>query len=313
MVATLNPTAAAVTQYPGVIGKVLAVSANGNKVVLSDTVDTPNQVYIFDNSSTSHTAISLPITGATAADFSPDSLKAFIVANNGSASTLYVYSLLDALQTIPLSSVTPANSVSFLSEGAFAYIAGGSPSGVTVGRTCDNAILGSVNTPAAPAIIKTLPNATQVLALDPPNIDVISVTTPPPGPMGCFPTVTNTVKSFNLGQGGFTPLQLLVAPDGTKAYVITANLASILVFDVINQNSSSIPLNGNTTAQRAALTLDGNLLYVATSDGMIHVLSTQSGGDVAEIPFPTTPTTPDYLCPNSPPVACTPNLIGIQP
>ena len=310
MVATLNnsPT---VTQYPGVVGKVLAVSPNGNKVLISDTLDTPNVVYVFDTGA--HTSISLPITGAVAADFSPDSLKAFIVANNGAASTLYVYSTLDALQTIPLSSVTPANSVSFLSEGAFAYIAGGSPTGVTVGRTCDNAILGSVSTPAAPAIIKTLPNATQVLALDPPNIDVITVTTPPPGPMGCFPTVTNTVKSFNLGQGNFLPTQMLIAPDGTKAYVITANLPSILVFDVMNQISSSIPLNGSTTAQRAALTLDGNLLYVAASDRMVHVLSTQSGGDVAEIAFPTTPTTPDYLCPNSPPVACTPNLIGIQP
>ncbi len=311
MVANLASGSPVVAQYPGVIGKVLAVSPNGDKAVLSDTIDTPNQVYIFDN--TNHTSINLAITGATAADFSPDGLKAFIVANNGSASTLYVYSVLDALQTIPLSSVTPATGVSFLSEGAFAYIAGGSPNGVAVGRTCDNAILGSVSTPAAPAIIKTLPNATQVLALDPPNIDVISVTTPPPGPTGCFPTVSNTVKPFNLGQGSFIPLQLLIAPDGTKAYVITANLPSILVFDVINQISSSIPLNGNTTAKRAALTLDGNLLYVATSDRMVHVLSTQSGGDVAEIPFPTTPTTPDYLCPNTPPVACTPNLIGIQP
>ncbi len=311
VVATLSTNTPSIAQFPGVIGKVLAVSPEGNKVIVSDTIDTPNEVYVFDN--TAHTSISLPITGAQAADFSPDGLKAFIVANNGLSSTLYVYSILDALQTIPLSSVTPANSVSFLSEGAFAYIAGGSPNGVTVGRTCDNAILGTANTPAAPAIIKTLPNATQVLALDPPNIDVISVTTPPPGPIGCFPTVTNTVKSFNLGQGTFLPLQMLISPDGTKAYVITSNLPSILVFDVINQISSSIPLNGNTTAQRAALTLDGNLLYVATSDGLIHVLSTQSGGDVAEISFPTTPTTPDYLCPNTPPVACTPNLIGIQP
>ncbi len=315
MVANLASGTPVLNQYPGVIGKVLAVSPNGDKAVISDTLDTPNQVYIFDN--TTHTSVNLAITGATAADFSPDGLKAFIVANNGSASTLYVYSLLDALQTIPLSSVTPATSVSFLSEGAFAYIAGGSPSGVSVGRTCDDAIVGSVNTPAAPAILKTLPNATQVLALDPPNIDVISVTTNliplPTQTSGCFPTVTNTVKSFNLGQGSFLPLQMLVAPDGTKAYVITSNLPSILVFDVINQISSSIPLNGSTTALRAALTLDGNLLYVAASDRMVHVLSTQSGGDVADIPFPTTPTTPDYLCPNSPPVACTPNLIGIQP
>jgi len=311
MVATLTSNSPSVLQYPGVVGKVLAVSPTGSKVIVSDTLDTPNQVYVFDN--TAHTSISLPITGGTAADFSPDGLKAFIVGNNGTASTLYVYSLLDALQTIPLSTVTPANSVSFLSEGAFAYIAGGSPSGVSVGRTCDNAILPSVTTPAAPAFIRTLPNATQVLALDPPNIDVITVTPPPPGLMGCFPTVTNTVTSFNLGQGNFVPLQFLIAPDGTKAYVITANLPSILVFDVVNQVSSSIPLNGTTQALAAALTLDGNLLYVAGNDRMIHVLSTLSGGDVTDVAFPSTPTTPDYLCPTTPPMMCRPNLIGIQP
>jgi DNA-binding beta-propeller fold protein YncE len=156
-----------------------------------------------------------------------------------------------------------------------------------------------------------------VLALNPPNIDVISVTTnlipPLTQPSGCFPTVTNTVTSFNLGQGNFVPLQLLIAPDGSKAYVIASNLPSILVFDVNNQNSSSIPLNGNTTPLRAALTLDGNLLYVVANDGMVHVLSTLSGGDVDDVAFPSTPTTPDYLCPNTPPVACKPNLIGIQP
>ena len=314
MVATLSATTPSVLQFPSVVGKVLAASPNGTKVIVSDTLDTPNQVYVFDNAA--HTAVSLPITGATAADFSPDSLKAFIIANNGTVSTLYVYSVIDALQTIPLSTTNVANDVSFLSEGAFAYIAGGNPNGVTVGRTCDNAIVGTVTTSSAPAIIKTLPNATQVLGLAPPLIDVISVNPPqlnPPPITGCQPTVINSPQSFNLGQGAFTPRQLLIAPDSTKAYVVAANLPSILVFDVINQISSAIPLNGNTVPLRAALTLDGNLLYVAADDGLVHVLSTLSGGDIAEISFPSTPTTPDYLCPNSPPVACKPDLIAIQP
>jgi hypothetical protein len=311
MVANLNSNSPVVMEYPSVVGKVLAVSPNGNKVVVSDTISVPNQVYVFDN--TTHTAVNFAIAGAKAAAFAPDNSKAFIVANNGLSSTLYVYSLLDALQTIPLSSTNVANDVTFLSEGAFAYIAGGTPSGVTVGRTCDNAILGTVTTPAAPTFIKTLPNATQILGLEPPNVDVISVIPPPPGPMGCFPTVSNSLKSFNLGQGPFIPNQLLLAPDGSKAYVVAANLSSILIFDVNNQISSAIPLNGTTLPLRAALTLDGNLLYVAADDGMIHVLSTLSGGDVAEIAFPSTPTTPDYLCPNTPPTPCKPNLIAIQP
>lgn len=312
MVANLASTTPVVTQFPAVVGKVLAASPNGAKVIVSDTISVPNQVYVFDN--TAHNLVSFAITGATAAAFAPDSSKAFIVANNGTASTLYVYSLLDALQTIPLSTTDVANDVTFLSEGAFAYIAGGTPNGVTVGRTCDNAIVGTVTTnPVSPNFVKTLPDATQILGLAPPNINVIDVVTPPPGPTGCFPTVANTPKAFNLGQGAFVAKQLLLAPDGSKAYIVAANLPSILIFDVNNQISSAIPLNGTTLPLRAALTLDGNLLYVAADDGMIHVLSTLSGGDIQEIAFPSTPTTPDYLCPNTPPVACKPNLIAIQP
>ncbi|HKD00914.1 MAG TPA: Ig-like domain-containing protein [Terriglobales bacterium] len=315
IVANLASTTPTITQYPSVIGRVLAASPNGSKVIVSDTLDTPNLVYVFDTSS--HTAVPLAITGAVAADFSPDSLKAFILANSGTGSTLYVYSLVDPLLTVPLSSTNIANDVSFLSQGSFAYIAGGDPNGVTVGRTCDAALVATAATPAAPTFIKTLPNATQVLGLAPPLLDVINVSAniaPPAGVnTGCFPAVTNAVQTFNLGQGAFTPLQLLIAPDSTKAYIVASNLPSIIKFDVINQISSAIPLSGNNVALRAALTLDGNLLYVAASDRMVHVLSTQSGGDIFDISFPATPTTPDYLCPNSPPVACRPNLIGIQP
>jgi adhesin/invasin len=313
MMATLSSTTPTVSQFPTVVGKVLAVSPNGGKVIVSDTLDIPNQVYVFDTST--HAAVGLPITGATAADFSPDSLKAFIVANNGTASTLYVYSLIDALQTIPLSATDVANDVTFLSEGAFAYIAGGTLNGVTVGRTCDNAIVGTVPS-GTPVMIKTLPNATQVLGLEPPLLDIINVNPASSNPTpitGCQPTVNNLPSSVNLGQGTFTPLQLLIAPDSSKAYIVAASLPSILSFDVNNQISSAIPLNGNTMPLRAALTLDGNLLYVAADDGLVHVLSTLSGGDIFDISFPSTPTTPDYLCPNSPPVACVPNLIAIEP
>lgn len=316
MIANLSAATPSVSQLTSVVGKVLAVSPDGSKAIVSDTLDAPNVVYVVTHTTTSTTAISLPITGAVAADFSPDSLKAFILANQGTSSTLYVYSQVDALQTVPLSSTNIANDVSFLSEGAFAYIAGGSPSGVTIGRTCDNAIVGNVSTTAAPTLIKSLPNATQVLALVPPLLDVINVNPAnlmPPPITGCMPTVVNSTQTFNLGQGVFSPKQLLIAPDSSKAYIIASNLPSILVFDLNNQISSSLPLNGTTTPLAAALTLDGNLLYVASSDGLVHVLSTLSGGDIFDISFPSTPTTPDYLCPNSPPVACLPDLIAIQP
>ncbi len=145
-----------VSEFASTPGKVLAISPDSSKVVVSDTTDVPNQVFVFDASSNVSTAFR--ITGATAADFSPDSLKAFILAG----STLYVYSKLDALQSKTLTA--PANDVSFLSEGAFAYLAGGNPSGVTVQRTCDNGQADTVNVAPVPTFLKTLPDATGVVA-----------------------------------------------------------------------------------------------------------------------------------------------------
>src|SRR5262249_46624480 len=203
----LDPTAATVTHFNSTPGKVLAVSPDGKKVIVSDTADTPNQVFVFDTGA--NTSSAFLIAGATAADFSPDSLKAYIVAG----STLYVYSALEALKAISLDA--PASDVSFLSEGAFAYLAGGSPSplGVTVLRTCDNAKnVDTVTTPGTPTFIKTLGDATRVLTVDSPGIDLIDVNTTP---QGCFPTVSDTINSFNLAQGDFDATQLILAPDSS--------------------------------------------------------------------------------------------------
>lgn len=291
-----------VATYVSAPGKVLAVSPDGSKVVISDTTDIPNEVYIFDT--TSNTPTMYAINGATAADFSPDSLKAYIVAG----STLYVYSKVDGLQTIPLSAT--ANDVSFLSEGAFAYLAGGSPSAVTVRRTCDNGVADTVSTPAIPAFIKTLPDATHVLAVDPPSIDLISVTTTP---SGCTPAVSDSVSSVNLGQGNFVPTQLIISEDGSTAYILASNLNSVLIFNISGQLPSSMSLAGNATPVQAVLTPDGTLLYVIANDGMVHVLSTISGGDFQQISFPQG----FYFCQNSvggsAGFTCNPDLLALKP
>jgi len=268
-------------------------------------------------STSSASSVSFLITGATAADFSPDSLKAYIVAG----STLYVYSRMDALQTIPLTA--PANDVSFLSEGAFAYLAGGDPSGIAVRRTCDNANVTDAAKPSipAPTFIRTLPgaaalivppdtqNTLHLLALEPSTIDIISVNTTP---SGCTPSVSDgPISSFNLGLGTLVPKQLIISQDGSTAYVIAANLSSILVFDIAGQVSTALSLAGNATPLQAALSSDGTLLYVGASDGMVHVVDTRAGGDIQQVSFP------QGLCQNSAgqpfPVPCKPNLIAVKP
>jgi len=307
--AVLDATANSVSQITNLPGKVLAVSPDGTKVIVSDTApaDGPNHVFVLDT--TTNTGSTFQITGATAAGFSPDSLKAFILAG----STLYVYSKLDALRTIAMAA--PANDVSFLSEGAFAYIAGGAPSSVTVRRTCDNAIADAIDNtkglPATPSFITTLPDATKVLALTPPTVDLIKVNTGLTGPSGCTPSVSDTVSSFNLGQGNFVPKQLIISQDGSTAYVITSNLSSILVFNIPGQTSTAITLAGNPIPLSATLTPDSTLLYVGASDQTVHVVDTVAGGDIQQISFP------QSLCRNSAgqpaSITCLPDLIAVKP
>ena len=334
LMAVTPGTPPSVSEFKGVIGKVLTVSPDGKKVILSgadpNALPAPGssappastQVTVFDTTSSSGTV--LPIAGATAADFSPDNLKAFIVAGT----SLYVYSTQDALKKISLTA--PANDVSFSPEGAFGFLAGGSStSSVTAVTTCSlsaglttNVVLpgpasflkalakDSVNL-ADPPTAGTATTISSILAVDSPGIDLFRVAR---APAGCGPTASSgTATSFNLGQGSFAATQLIVSQDGSRAYVISNNLGSVPVFNIGNQTSSALPLAGDAIPIQASLTGDGNRLYIAASDGQVHVLDTQSGGDILQISFPTDATTLQAgLCVGTT-FKCNPDLVAVKP
>ena len=315
-----------VSEFKGVTGKVLTVSPDGKKVIVSDTKSSPNEVFVFDTAT--KTSITLPIAGATAADYSPDSLKAYILAG----STLYVYSTLEALKTIALAA--PGTEVSFLPEGGFAYVAGGAPSSITAWKTCTDAqeAAQTVTTPSTPTFIKALSKSLtaggvtfdgSVLAVDSPGIDLFgaNASVPIPATGSCPLDLTNSTLSitssssafFNLGQGSFVPTQLIVSQDGTRAYILASNLGSVMVFNVINQTSSAIPLSGDAIPIQASLTADGSRLYIAAADGQVHVLDTQNGTDIQQISFPTDATTLQAgLCVGTT-FTCNPDLIAVKP
>jgi WD40 repeat protein len=277
-----------VTQAPG---KVLAISPDRNTVIISDTADSPNLLFICAScSSTSRTVTTLQITAATAAAFSPDSLKAYILATPPPPAqpTLYIYSKLDPLQSIPLAGT--ANDVAFHPEGGFAYLAGPATS-ISPYRTCDNSPLSSatLTTSNPPLMIRPLPDGTSLLVLDPPNIDIVSVTSLTA--VGCTGTVTNTANSFNLGQGAFIPTQFFVSPDGSTAYILAdaaagGRLPFIMVFNVATQTSSVLSLSNSATPLSASLAPDGTLLFVGADDGTLHVINTASGSDTQQVTFP---------------------------
>jgi hypothetical protein len=328
---------ASLSQNTSVAGKVVAVSPDGNKLVISDIVD-PNsspQVFIFDT--VSNTATAFPVAAGTtnvAADFSPDSLKAFVVAGNGSASTLYVYSKVDPLQTIPLT--TAGAGVAFLQSGNFGYIAAGTIPELSLVPTCDNPppgtapLIQTTPTTAPPLLVRPVVSGKMATA-ESPGVEFFTPTVngsgcafprPYPGASGSpsIPgdlTVSNTASFFNLGAGNFIPRQLIISQDGSAAYIVANDpnnnpLGVILVFNIGNQTSSAISLAGNAIPLQAALTPDGTVLYVGASDGTVHAVSTVAGGDFQQIPFPL------GLCLNSAGqpfvgATCNPDRIAITP
>jgi len=292
-----------VTKVTSTPGRVLAVSPDGTSAIISDTVDTPNKLFICTNcNSSSRNVNTLLINGASAAAFSPDSLKAYILAGNN----LYVYSKLDPLLTIQLGGA--ANDVAFHPEGGFAYLAGPSTS-ITPYRTCDNAPISAatVSTPNAPLIIRALPDGTTLLVLDPPNIDLVSTTLNAPL-LSCTGTLTDTIASFNLGQGSFIPAQFLISPDGSTAYILgetqagqpPSRLPFIMVFNVNTQASSVLSLSNSATPLSASISADGKFLFVGADDGTLHVIDTSSGLDTQQVTFPF-PTNELCFGPGNPP------------
>ena len=310
---TTNP----VSQLRNTPGKVLAVSLDGDKVIVSDTLSVPNQVYIVSGLAGTGSPVSTPflISGATAAAFSPDGLKAFIAAG----STLYVYSPVLALQPVALGA--PANAVSFYANGALAYLSG--PSGVTMRNACDTTYAQAASfSSGKPALFQALSDGVHALGLESPGVDVfdVQVMAPTPATAGspsdttCPFSVTSANSTFvNIGQGDFTPLKLIVAPDNSKAYILASNLGSVFVFDLGVNTVTALPLTGNPVPLDASLTTDGTTLYVGASDGAIHVVSTVSGGDLQQITFTNNNNSnKTSLCSNIP-QTCNPDLVAVQP
>ena len=250
-----------------IAGKVLAVSPDGTSSIISDTQDSPNQVFVCGgcNISTSHTTAAFLINGATAAAFSPDNLKAYIVAG----SNLYVFSKTDPLQTISLAA--PATDAAFTGNGTFGYLAGGDPAGSAFLPTCFDPALTTLptglNLPSQ--LIRPLPDGQSLLALDPPNVQTVTSTIGGvaavgvpgcPAPLG-FLSVNNTLGPISsLGLPKFTPTQFFVSPDGTAAYI----LAEVLPSQRSITNITAAAQSGTNTTYTYTLT-SGPALQVGAS------------------------------------------------
>ena len=333
-------------------GKVLTISNDGKLVVISDTVSTTSQVYIFNGGSSSTAPIDLVLSNAsetaTAAAFSPDELKLFIVTNLGN---MYVYSTVDA--TKPLSILAPATDVEFSADGSFAYVAqAGSVSAYSIcsGPTAPSVKIGNVTASSTPLKIFPSPSVqagaqalTQTMfALEPPNIEFLTAeftqvplpvmlpNTPPQ--LTCDPpdmVSFSSVASVNLGQGSFDPIYSELAGNGTEMIIVARNVPAVLMFNVANKTTTSIPLVGNPNPLSASASSDGSQIYVAACDsypnndttkpcasGSVHIVNTISQGDLQQVPYVNiNQNNNPNMCNGQGTGAplCLPNLVAIKP
>jgi hypothetical protein len=225
-----------VSGLQNIAGKVLAISPDGSTVIFSDTADSPPTVFVCTNcAGSSRSTTPVLISGATAAAFSPDSLKAYIVSGGpcpgtASAGCLVVFSKVDAVQNIPLTAA--ASDVAFIGDGILGYIAGGSPAGGAFLPTCGPNTAGALgNVSVSAQMLRPLPDGQSVLALSGSTLETVTAditgaasigASGCPAPKG-FLNVANTVNSAgNLGTSSFTPSQFFLSRDGTNAYILGA-------------------------------------------------------------------------------------------
>ena len=341
-----SPSANVVSNSPtpckvSLCGKVLTISNDGKQVVISDTVSVPSQVYIFNSGTAGPIDLVIPGQTATAATFSPDQLKLFILTNTGN---LYVYSTVDALAPVPIA--TTATDVKFSADGSFAYVAGARVPGNSISglATCNSQPTHAdapsppnsdfVTTPGIPLQIFPSPDAQHVVALDPPYMDTFTTSDSQhdllDGQFTCNAPTVNfpaAAQFRDLGQGNFTPIYSQLVNDGAEVIVVARKISAVLVFNVNNGTTTSVPLVGNTDPLSASASTDGSQVYIAACDqysqdgktcvaGSVHIVNTVSQGDFQQVPYVNmndnnNPNMCNGLGGSAP--LCLPDLIAIAP
>ena len=334
------------TSLGSITGKILATTHSGSISVFSDTVHSPNQVYIVNGNAGSVSASALNIPAATFAEFSPDGLKGYILGGT-TGTSLYVYSPLQALQG-PIALTAPGNAVAFAPNGAFAFVAesnaDGSGANLSAYSTCNNqpaATLSlpafSLSTPRLPNLLmRVLPNVhidgvdssgipfpdgIHIAVLDSTGIDIINASIAPAAAGTLCPQLlqfdpTHPIQRIEWGHGTLTPVNFFASPDGTQFYLVDSNSSSILVYNtLLGAVTGGIELAGGATPLSADMSSDGSVISVAGSDGMFHQITTQIGGnDQVQLSFPNLPNFFDAFCSFTPAAGpCILNTVAVRP
>jgi hypothetical protein len=295
--ASLNTATNAVTLVsPIPIGKVLAVSADGSQVIISnaaidsstgnpiDPFPSEQRIWLFDKNN--NTITTFILTGAVAANFDDDGFRAYVAASNGN---VYVISSLLSPQTLPIGGVS--TDVTQLPSGPFVYVA--NSAGLQAIATCNNVIQSTTPPIHSTNIqfVQSVRDTNNFVAVDSPGIDFESANaanlSPPTTitPANCPGIITYSNNFFDFGVGTFTANQLLVGSAGTHIAVLPAGINKVLT--LLNENTvGSVPLPaGATEALSGGMTPDGATLWVGVAGtNTVDRINLNTNADEVQIP-----------------------------
>jgi hypothetical protein len=297
---TATNTVTLTTPVP--IGKVLAVSNDGNLVLISNAALDPGtgqpidpfpseqRLWLLNQSANNITTFIAP--GVVAASFDADSFRAYAVGNgdtnNANAGNVVVFS---PLLTLIKQNVPGLNKdVTSLASGPFAYEV--NSSGLVPIATCNNA-----QQPAVPTnttnlqFVSSVKNSNTIVAMEATGLDVETVTvsaglTPPITPTSCVPNASYSNLFINFGLGPITAHQLLVASNGSHFAVLPVGLNRV-VSAVLGAAPTSVFLaGGGTEPLSGGMTLDGTTLWVGVAGtNTVDRINLVSNADELQIPM----------------------------
>lgn len=294
---TNNITTSPVTSVPG---KVLTISPDSTAVVISNG----SKVFLYTGSSTT----TLNITGATEARFSPNGSKLYILGNG----KWWVYSAGTFTASTDIAGVASA---AFLTNGALGYVA--HPSALNIYGGCNNVPRGSISLSSSPLLMAPLPDDKHVVAAGTTGIALVTTETngfagyvDPAG--GCAPSATPTASEATFSGGtATTAKQLIVSPNGTKAFIIS-DAGKLLGASITSNNIAPLTIDlkslVNGTAQTTSVPQtsggilnDGSRIFLGGTDNQLHIVDLSTNTD-----------TPKAL-PDNPPAGFKVDFVAVQP
>ena len=270
MVYTVSTGAVTTFSVPGVIQ---AISPDGTRLLLSDTVGDNLNYYNISTDTITGTEPGLTVTSDA---YTPDSgfnewvtgLTYGFGSPSGTSGTI----------TLPKA----GNALDIMAQGGLTYITSAAAQQVYVYSTCDQTPVKNqpVLSATSPTLIKALPNGTGAAAADSPNIDLIS--TPSTLTAGCPVTTLSTITPYDLGAGAFTATQMFMSPDTSRVWILS-DLPQVLNFNLTELVPNNVSLAGGAFPLYGGMTLDSAHAYIGTSDGTVHRIDTKTMTDVAQI------------------------------